>query len=31
MKSLFQFPINQYNLRNFEELSIEKETRLIMV
>ena len=24
MKSLFQFRINQYNLRNFQELSTEK-------
>ena len=25
MKSLFQFYINQYNLRNFQELSTEKK------
>ena len=31
MKSLFQFYINQYNLRNFQELSRKKEARLIMV
>ena len=24
MKSLFQFPINQYNLINFQEISTEK-------